>query len=365
MELTKIGLSDYNMDRKTGWISRERGFRASFSADNHRLIRQEETKMRTRMFCGKETSVIALGTMAFGGAMDEGFSFELMDRFTEMGGNFLDTARIYGDFANRIQGGSEKVIGKWMEARRNRDRIVLGTKGAHPDVDHMHTGRCSAGEIASDMAQSLENLRTDCLDIYYLHRDDESRSVQEILETLTSLVENHQTRYVGLSNWRTERIEEAFEVARTHNLVVPYANQPQFSLARQVLVEDDTLVQMDADMYNMHKKHQMPCVAFSSQAKGFLTKLDALGEEGIPDKARRRFLCPENTAVLERARTLSGETGYSVHALAVAYLTSQPFPVFPICGVSSFQQLDALREAADAELTAEQVEYLRPFPAKA
>lgn len=315
--------------------------------------------MRYAEFCGRQTAVIALGTMDFGGKIEESLAREFMDAYVEIGGNFIDTARIYGDFARKIQGGSEQVIGRWMEDRRCREKIVLGTKGGHPDPATMHTGRLSRGEILDDMQRSLDNLRTDCVDIYWLHRDDPTRPVEDILESLTALVEQGMTRYVGVSNWRTERIVGANASAAQHGLVKLSANQPQFSLARQVVVEDDTLCQMDSQTYAMHLRENLPCVCFSSQAKGFLSKMDQGGEAILPDKARRRYLFPENLAVFERCRALSAQTGLSVNAIALAWLTSQPFPTFPIAGVSKMEHIDALREAGDTILTAEQRDGLR------
>ena len=315
--------------------------------------------MRYADFCGRETAVIALGTMDFGGLIEESRAREFMDAYVEIGGNFIDTARIYGDFAREIQGGSEQVIGRWMEDGRRRDRIVLGTKGGHPDVHDMHTGRLSRAEVLEDMRRSLDNLRTDCVDIYWLHRDDRGREVEDILATLTELVEDGMTRYVGVSNWQPDRILEARRCAREHGLVEIFANQPQFSLARQVVVEDDTLCQMDAETYRAHVAEALPCVPFSSQAKGFLAKMDAQGEAALTDKAKRRFLCPENMGALERAQKLSRQTGLSVSALSLAWLTSQPFPTFPIAGVSRMEHIAALKEAADAVLTPEQRNFLR------
>ena len=315
--------------------------------------------MRYANFCGREASIIALGTMDFGGKIGEGQAREFMDAYMELGGNLIDTARIYGDFAHEIQGGSEQVIGRWMEDRRCRERVVLGTKGGHPNIHSMHTGRLSRGEILEDMQRSLENLRTDCVDVYWLHRDDESRPVRDILETLTELRERGMTRHLGVSNWRPARIQEARACAARHGLATIEANQPQFSLARQVAVEDDTLCQMDGETYAMHVRESLPCVCFSSQAKGFLTKMDASGEAALTDKARRRYLCPENLEALGRAQALSRETGLSVNAISLAWLTSQPFPTFPIAGVSKMAHIEALGEAGDARLTPAQRDSLR------
>lgn len=315
--------------------------------------------MRYADFCGRQASVIALGTMDFGGKIEESRAREFMDAYVEIGGNFIDTARIYGDFVQKIQGGSEKVIGRWLEDRHCREKIVLGTKGGHPDPATMHTGRLSHDEVLSDMQRSLDNLRTNCVDMYWLHRDDPVRPVEDILETLTDLVERGMTCHVGVSNWTPARILEAKAASEKHGLVKIKANQPQFSLARQVVVEDDTLYQVDGEAYAMHVQENLICQPFSSQAKGFLAKMDAQGEAVLTDKARRRFLCEENLAVLKRAQALSKETGLSVGTISLAWLTSQPFPTFPIAGVSRMEHIDALKEAGDAVLTAQQRDWLR------
>jgi len=314
--------------------------------------------MRYLEFCGKKCAAIALGTMDFGGKIEEGQAREFMDAYAEIGGNHIDTARIYGDFARKIQGGSEQVIGRWMEDRRSRDSIVLGTKGGHPDPAAMHSGRLDRQNLLDDIRRSLDNLRTDCVDIYWLHRDDESRPVRDILETLTMLVEDGMTRFVGVSNWKEGRILEAAACAEKHGLVRLSASQPQFSLARQCVVEDPTLCLMDASMHAMHVRQALPCVCFSSQAKGYLSKL-ALGEAAIPDKARRRYHFPENIALFERAQALSRQTGLSISAIALAWLTSQPFPCMPIAGVSKMEHFASIREAGDAALTPEQRDWLR------
>ncbi len=315
--------------------------------------------MRYADFCGRKTSVVALGTMDFGGKIEESRARDFMDAYVEIGGNFIDTARVYGDFAREIQGGSEQVIGRWMEDRRCRDGIVLGTKGGHPDIHAMHTGRLSREEVLDDLRRSLDNLRTDRVDIYWLHRDDRGRPVEDILTTLTEICERGMARFVGVSNWRPDRIASALACARERGLVRIAANQPQFSLARQVIVEDDTLCQMDAETYALHRREALPCVPFSSQAKGFLAKMDASGEAALTDKSRRRYLCPENLTVLERAQRLSRETGISVGALSLAWLTSQPFPTYPIAGVSRMEHVAALKEACDAVLSPEQRDGLR------
>lgn len=316
--------------------------------------------MRYREWGGKRVSVLALGSSDFGGKIPEGLAVEFMDAYCELGGNFIDTARLYGDFESGRQGESEKVIGRWLE-RRDRDGVFLSTKGAHPDLEHMDRRRCGRADILYDIRRSLENLKTDCVDIYWLHRDEPDRPVGDILETLNLLVEEGMTRMVGVSNWTAARIAEANAWAAGHGLRPLDADQPQFSLARQMVVEDPTLVSVDAELWRLHAGTGLPLAAFSSQGKGFFTKLHDLGADGLPEKARRRFLYPENLATYERVLKVGEETGLSPGAVALAWLTAQPFPVYPICGASRVEQVLALAEAGDAVLTGAQRDYLFAF----
>lgn len=315
--------------------------------------------MRTGKFEQDSVSVLALGSADFGGRIDAGRAMEIMDAYTEIGGNFIDTARVYGDFETPRNGESERVIGRWMHARHNRGHVFLSTKGAHPVLGRMNEGRLGREDIRADIQESLSCLGCNFVDVFFLHRDDEARPVGEIMESLQSLIDDGFARFVGASNWKTRRICEANEYARAHGLTPFSANQPQFSLARQMTVEDPTLVPADAEMVQMHRETGMIMTPFSSQAKGFFAKLDALGEAGLPDKARRRFLYPENLEVYARLKELRERTGLSVGALALAWLTSQDFPVFPIVGASSPEQALALKEADDAVLSAKEREWLR------
>ena len=318
-----------------------------------------EMNMRKQAFGAYEVSVIGFGTADFGGRLPEGLARELMDAYVSIGGNFIDTARVYGDFATPRNGESEKIIGRWMAERGNRDRIFLSTKGGHPPFADMHRSRLSPEEIRNDMADSLEDLQTDHVEIYWLHRDDETRPVGGILETLQGLVEKGFARMAGVSNWKPERIREANAYAEAHGLIRLAANQPQFSLARQVSVPDPTTRGMDAGTWKMHAETGMVCCCFTSQAHGYFTRLDRQGEGSLPESLRREFDCPENRATLERIRAVREETGLSVGSIALAWLISQPFPVFPLAGASRAEHVEALREAGDAMLTDRQRDLLR------
>jgi len=304
----------------------------------------------------RKVSAIALGTAHFGAKMPEETAFAVMDAYYAMGGNVLDTARIYGDFDRDIQGISEKTIGKWLAQRKVRGEIVISTKGAHPPWLDRSVSRLDRASIESDMEESLEALGVDSVEMYYLHRDDERRPVGDILETLNGLVESGRTKLLGASNWKAARIAEANRYAAEHGLRGFSVNQPQWSLALQCHMEDKTLVSMDREMYALHQKTGLVAMPYSSQGRGFFTKLFDLGEDRLPEDLRRDFMCPENLKRYEAILAVRKETGLSVGTIALAYLTGQPdFLTLPIVGVSSLRQVEALKEAADAVLKPETV----------
>ena len=320
--------------------------------------------MRKQLFGAYPVSVIGFGTAEFGGRHPESLARELMDAYVSIGGNFIDTARVYGDFATPRNGESEKIVGRWMEDRGNRDRIFLSTKGGHPPFTDLHHSRLSPEEVRSDMAASLEDLRTDHVEIYWLHRDDESRPVGGIMETLQSLIEDGAARMIGVSNWRPERIREANAYADAHGLTRLIANQPQFSLARQHFFLDDTTRGMDAETWQMHAETGMICCCFSSQAHAYFTRLEKGGEAALTENLKKEFDSPENRSILDGIRKVQEETGLSVGSVALAWLIAQPFPTFPLVGASRVEHVEALREAGDAALTEKQRDFLRRVAAE-
>ncbi len=308
--------------------------------------------MRKRMFAGpdRETAVIALGTAALGTNLSLTDSFHLLDRYAEMGGNFLDTARVYGFFSENVQGVSEEVIGRWLAIRKNREQMVVATKGGHPPLSDMHHSRLDKSSLEADLTASLKALQTDYVDIFWLHRDDEARPVEEIMETLHGFVRSGKARAVGASNWRLNRLIAAQAYAEQAGLTPFCAVQPQWSLARQEVLEDDTLVVMNGDMYDWHLKSKLPVVPYTAQAKGFFTKLEKGGAEALHGEAKRWFWSQRNWNTYHVLREISSRTGHPIGALALAFLLNQPFPVYPIVGFRNAEQMTVMRDAARVTL---------------
>ena len=311
---------------------------------------------------GKQAARIALGSTDFGGKTSEGAGRKLLDAYWQAGGNYIDTAHVYGDFVTPRNGESERVIGRWMAVNHNRDRIFLSTKGAHHVLGTPPVGRLKREELLQDIRESLEALDTDHVDIFWLHRDNPAFEVGEVMENLQELIEKGYTGLIGASNWTTQRILQANDYARAHGLTPFFANQPQYSLVKQQKPDDPSLVQADAEMLKMHLETQMLMTPYSSQAKGFLAKMENGGEEALSFKARSRFLTKENLAIFERCKKVSERSFLSCGALGLLWLIKQPYPLIPLVGASRPEQLEPLMEAADADLSDEDRDYiLKPF----
>src|SRR5690348_5111763 len=145
---------------------------------------------------------ICLGTGEVGTKLDRQRSFALLDAYVERGGNFLDSAHNYGDWVKDApRSACEKMIGAWLKERGNRGQIVLATKGAHPLLDGMDLPRGSRQDIIHDLDESLLFLQTDVIDLYWIHKDDQTRPVEEIVETLEEQVRAGKIRTYGASNF--------------------------------------------------------------------------------------------------------------------------------------------------------------------
>jgi aryl-alcohol dehydrogenase-like predicted oxidoreductase len=305
-------------------------------------------------------SVICLGTGSLGSTVAETDAFDLLDLFVELGGNFLDTAKVYADWLPGERSVSEKTIGRWLHSRDARGRVIVGTKGAHPELSAMHIPRLSRPEIISDLESSLLNLQTDAIDLYWLHRDDPARPVGEILETLHDQVVAGKVRHYGCSNWRASRIRAAQAYAAERGLRGFVADQMQWSLAQPAPSSggESTMVVMDGELYAYHCEAGMAAVPYSSQAGGLFQKISAGMQDRLSRGARRRYEQPVNRTRMLRIQELSRETGLTVTQLVLGYLLSQPFPTIPIVGCKTRAHLLDSIAAAEVRLTPQQRLYL-------
>ena len=305
----------------------------------------------------KNVSVICMGTDVMGSRRPVELSHQLLDMYYDMGGNFIDTARVYGQTPEGISR-SERCVGEWLKSRGRRDSVVLATKGAHYSLKD-RSSRLGRADIISDCEASLRDLQVDYIDLYWLHRDDENRTVDEIIDTLDELKKRGWVRAFGCSNWYPERIRQANEYAACTGKPGFIADEPQYSLARQVIPGDPTLVQMDDKLYAYHAETKMPAVPYSSQAKGFYSKLDSMGEAALELPTLKPYDDPRNNARLPILREIAASHGVPVSAVALGYLMGQSFLVFPIVGMSKPEYAEEVRAAGELVLSADEVEMLR------
>lgn len=289
-----------------------------------------------------QVSSLCLGTVEFGASMDMLDCFRQLDEFMELGGNFLDTAHVYGDWLPGERARSETVIGKWLKQSGRRSRCVISTKGAHPRLDTMNVSRVNRKAIMTDIEESLKSLKTDTIDLYFLHRDDVNVSVEEILGILEEARRKGSIRYYGCSNWRLERLKEAQRAAEVHDFYGFSCNQLMWSLAdiNPGGLGDPTLIWIDQKTFAYHKEKQLSAMAYMSVAKGYFSKL--LNGDAIPEKVAAIYDNEANRRIAKELKALRANGTTPVQA-CISYFDSQPFPAIPI---ASFRTIEQMRETA-------------------
>lgn len=300
---------------------------------------------------------IALGCDHYGATISETTALKQLDLYRTMGGNLLDTALVYGQEKAGEPSTSEQVIGRWLSSNDLRPEMVIATKGCHPHKENMHHSRISEREMIEDISRSLDQLKTDYVDIWFFHRDNPAMGADEIIDMAQSLVEQKLVRHLGASNWTTSRIEAANSWAHGRNKRPFAISEIQWSLAHCTpkIWGDDTLVCMNESEHAWYTATAMPVMAFAPQAKGLFSKLINGDEKSLSETARRRFLTERNLALVPEVRALSEELGVSAASVVIAYLTSQPNPTIAIAGSSRIEQLSQTLSASSLTLSAQQL----------
>lgn len=270
---------------------------------------------------------------------------EMLDAWTQVGGNVLDCAHNYGD------GAAERAVGRWLRAQPSRADIFLLTKGGHPDASGP---RLTPAAIAADFDQSLECLSTDYADIYLLHRDDESVPVGEIVDVLDEHYRAGRARLIGVSNWRPERIEAANVYASAHGRAQLTVSSPHLSLARQIASPWPGCVSAaDPESRRYYSRRNLLVVPWSSQAGGFFA-----GGKRPPNNIARIYGTPENHERSRRAQHLAARIDRSVNQVALAWVLGQPFCVLPVVGPMTPGEINDSTNALEIRLTESEMAWL-------
>lgn len=273
---------------------------------------------------------------------------ELYGRFVALGGNAFDTARWYPD---------ELTLGRWLDGRRDRADLVVITKGGHP-ADGYTRSRIDRASIAADLAASLEALRIETIDLYLLHRDDESVRVGETLEWLNEHRAAGRIRAFGASNWTTARLAEAAAYAAAHGLEPFACSSPHLSLAAQHAPAWPGAVSAAAKASRAwYEETRLPVLAWSSLARGYFARTPAT-EDWTAAEMDRVYDAPDNRERRRRAERLGGELGLTATQVALAWVLGQPFPIFAVVGARTVAELEKSAAACAVRFSSDQRRWL-------
>ncbi|WP_405796775.1 aldo/keto reductase [Streptomyces sp. NBC_01506] len=303
---------------------------------------------------GPLASALCLGTLPFGSTVDEKTSFAILDRFTEAGGNLIDTANSYVFWLpGSTSDESETTVGRWLASRGLRDDVLISTKaGARPTVPGtgLETAEgLSAGAISRAAAGSLRRLGIERIDLYWTHIEDRSVPLEETLGTLHELVKGGQVSVIGASNHTAWRTAQARDLSRANGWAAYTCVQqrqsylqPRFDIGlpesahRHVTPELLDYVRSEPDLTLM---------AYSALISGAYTRTD----KPLPPA----YDHPGTAARLAVLREVADELGASPNQVVLAWLMGADPAVLPIVGVSSVAQLDEVLGALEVSLPAE------------
>ncbi|NVB78038.1 MAG: aldo/keto reductase [Kofleriaceae bacterium] len=317
-------------------------------------------KYRNLGASGVKVSSLCLGAMTFGEADEKSFmhkagadeqtSHAVLDRALAAGVNFIDTADVYGQ-----DGLSERVLGNWITARGNRDKIVLATKFRFTMGDGPNKSGASRYRIVKCCEDSLRRLKTDRIDLYQIHMQDITTPEEETLRALDDLVSAGKILYIGASNYAAYRLMESLWLAKTNSWAKFVTLQAQYSL----LVRD-----LEREHVPVCREKGLGILPWSPLAGGFLTGKFERGKS--PDGGARlgqkdrmsRYDTERNWKILDAVRAVAAETKSTPSAVSLAWLLTKPQVTSVIFGARTVEQLEANLAGAELELSAQHVDTL-------
>ncbi|WP_438395127.1 aldo/keto reductase [Caballeronia sp. DA-9] len=306
----------------------------------HRTIGTSDLKVAPLVFGGN----------VFGWTADERTSFSLLDAFVDHGLNFIDTADVYSAWVDGHQGGeSETIIGKWLKESGKRDKVVLATK-----VGMLSTRPgLSAANIEAAVNDSLKRLKTDYIDVYFSHRDDDKTPLLDTLGAYQKLIAAGKVRVIGASNYTGERLEEALKISAKEGIAGYQVLQPEYNLYDRAGYE--------GDQEPVATAHKVSVVTYYSLASGFLSgkyRSKADTEHAARGAKVTGYLNDRGLAIIEALVKVADRHGVAPATIALAWLIARPSVTAPIASATSVKQLESLAEATRITLSPEDVALL-------
>jgi aryl-alcohol dehydrogenase-like predicted oxidoreductase len=313
-----------------------------------------EMKMEKRRLGRSDLMVspLCLGGNVFGWTADEATSFKVLDAYADAGLNFIDTADVYSTWVPGHTGGeSEVIIGKWMKARGNRDKLVIATK-VGSEMGPNQKG-LSKSYIGSAVEASLQRLQTDYIDLYQSHRDDLDTPQQETLSAYEELIRDGKVRAIGASNFTAARLKEALEISAELGLPRYESLQPKYNLSDRA--------EYEAELEPLCRREEIGVIPYYGLASGFLTgkyRSDADFGKSVRGGRMAAYLDDRGRRILAALDAVAARKNATPAQIALAWLMARPGITAPIASATSVEQIRDLVQATTVLLDNEDIAQL-------
>ena len=273
---------------------------------------------------------LCLGGNVFGYSADKENSEAVLSFYADNGGNFIDTADMYSQWApGHIGGESERIIGDWMAKRGNRQKMIIATKVSKLDT----RPGLKAANIKAACDESLKRLKSDYIDMYYAHQDDLDTPIEESLGAFDELIKAGKVRYIAASNFTPERLQESLDISKANGLSIYIASQDQYNLLDR---------EYEKGLMPTIEKNNLSQIPFYGLARGFLT---GKYRPGVSVESVRASGVASNYAnergwnLLSKLDQITKDKKTTVAAISLAWLRAQPTVATPIASATKLEQI--------------------------
>jgi aryl-alcohol dehydrogenase-like predicted oxidoreductase len=299
---------------------------------------------------GLEVAPWVLGGNVFGWTADEATSFKLLDAFVDAGLNLVDTADVYSKWVPGHQGGeSETVIGNWLQKSGKRDKVLIATKcGVEMGPGEQGLSRAY---IMKAVDRSLARLKTDHIDLYQAHRDDEKTPMEETLAAFGELIKAGKVRAIGASNFKADRLEKALSVSKANGLPRYESLQPWYNLYDRA--------DFEGALADLCKRENIGVIPYFGLASGFLTGKYRTAKD-LEGKARgyrvKDMMNDRGFRILAALDKVAADEKATPAQVSLAWLMGRV--TAPIASATSIEQFNDLLGATKLALKPDQVKLL-------
>ena len=273
---------------------------------------------------------LCLGGNVFGYSADKENSEAVLSFYADNGGNFIDTADMYSQWApGHIGGESETIIGDWMAKRGNRQKMIIATKVSKLDT----RPGLKAANIRAACDESLKRLKSDYIDLYYAHQDDLDTPLEESLGAFDELIKAGKVRYIAASNFTPERLQESLNISKANGLSSYIASQDQYNLLDR---------EYEKGLMPTIEKNNLSQIPFYGLARGFLTgkyrpgvSVESIRASGVASN----YANERGWNLLSKLDQIAKEKKTTVAAISLAWLRAQPTVATPIASATKLEQI--------------------------